>query len=131
MKDTKILIIDADKEVRGVIKHFLENEGYTVDESVDGNEALEKFATNNYSLILMDVMIPLTDGWTVCGKIRERSSVPIIILTARDEEYAKLLGFELGADDYVTKPFSPKEGRDNGLIAVCRTLQISTANWLY
>ena len=109
MKDTKILIVDADKEVREVIKPFLKNEGYIVDESDDGDEALKNFAVNNYSLILLDVMIPITDGWMVCKKVREYSSVPIIILTARDEEYAKLLGFELGADDYVTKPFNPKE----------------------
>lgn len=109
MKVTRILIIDDDKEVRRVIKQSLLNEGYLVDESADGSEALKKFAASKYSLVLMDVMLPITDGWTVCRKIRECSCVPIIILTARDDEYAKLLGFELGADDYVTKPFRPKE----------------------
>lgn len=109
MKETRILIVDDDKEVREVIKLFLNNEGYSVDESGDGSEALKKFAVNKYSLILLDVMLPITDGWTVCKEVREYSNVPIIILTASNEEYDKLLGFESGADDYITKPFSPKE----------------------
>lgn len=109
MKDTKILIIDGDIEVRRVIKQFLAGEGFTADESGDGSEGLNKIAANNYSLVLMDVMMQTMDGWKVCKRIRECSNVPIIILTARDEAYDKLLGFELGADDYVTKPFNPKE----------------------
>ncbi|ACV64866.1 two component transcriptional regulator, winged helix family [Desulfofarcimen acetoxidans DSM 771] len=109
MKNIKILIVDNDRNVRDVIKLLLVNEGFTVDESGDGNEALDIFSIHNYSLISLDVMLPGLDGWTVCKKIRERSNIPIIILTARDEEYAKLLGFELGVDDYITKPFSPKE----------------------
>ena len=76
---------------------------------MDGKEALTKFSEGQYSLILLDVMMPEIDGWTVCRKIRQESAVPIIMLTARGEEYDKLFGFELGVDDYITKPFSPKE----------------------
>lgn len=109
MNELKILVVDDEDKMRQVIKIFLEKEGYIVDEALNGLEAIKKNEYNKYSLILLDVMMPEIDGWTVCRKIREESSVPIIMLTARSEEYDKLFGFELGVDDYITKPFSPKE----------------------
>jgi len=109
MKDLKILLVDDEGKMRQVIKIYLEREDYIVEEAMDGKEALTKFSEGQYSLILLDVMMPEIDGWTVCRKIRQESAVPIIMLTARGEEYDKLFGFELGVDDYITKPFSPKE----------------------
>ncbi|SKC47502.1 response regulator transcription factor [Maledivibacter halophilus] len=109
MKNSKILVVDDEEKMRKVIRIYIEKEGYGVEEASDGKEALNKIDSIDFSLILLDVMMPKIDGWTVCRKIRENSSVPIIMLTARGEEYDKLFGFELGVDDYITKPFSPKE----------------------
>lgn len=109
MSNVNILIADDEDKMRQVIKIYLEREGYKIEEAINGKDALEKFETASFSLLLLDVMMPEIDGWTVCRKIREESSVPIIMLTARGEEYDKLFGFELGVDDYITKPFSPKE----------------------
>ncbi|SHJ86302.1 response regulator transcription factor [Paramaledivibacter caminithermalis] len=109
MQHIKILIVDDEEKMRRVIKIYLEKEGFIVDEACDGKEALEKFDMTQFSLVLLDIMMPEIDGWSVCRKIRNESSVPIIMLTARGEEYDKLFGFELGVDDYITKPFSPKE----------------------
>lgn len=109
MSNMNILIADDEDKMRQVIKIYLQREGYTIKEATDGKDALEKFKTTPFSLLLLDVMMPEIDGWTVCRKIREESSVPIIMLTARSEEYDKLFGFELGVDDYITKPFSPRE----------------------
>lgn len=109
MHDITILVVDDEEKMRQVIKIYLEKEGYTVEEACNGKEALERVNSSNFELILLDVMMPEIDGWTVCRKIREESSMPIIMLTARSEEYDKLFGFELGVDDYITKPFSPKE----------------------
>ncbi len=109
MENYKILVVDDEAKMRDVIKIFLQKEGFLVDEAGDGSEALSKFNSSDYSLLLLDVMMPMIDGWTVCRKIRENSEVPIIMLTARGEEYDKLFGFELGVDDYIIKPFSPKE----------------------
>lgn len=109
MSNINILIADDEDKMRQVIKIYLEREGYKIEEAINGKDALEKFETASFSLLLLDVMMPEIDGWTVCRKIREESSVPIIMLTARGEEYDKLFGFELGVDDYITKPFSPKE----------------------
>lgn len=104
-----ILIADDEAKMRNVIKIYLEREGYTVLEACDGEEALDKFYSKDISLVLLDVMMPKIDGWTILRKIRQESSTPIIMLSARGEEYDKLFGFELGVDDYITKPFSPKE----------------------
>lgn len=109
MENYRILVVDDEAKMREVIKIFLHKEGFLVDEACDGSEALKKFNNSNYSLLLLDVMMPMIDGWTVCRRIREDSQVPIIMLTARGEEYDKLFGFELGVDDYIIKPFSPKE----------------------
>jgi two-component system response regulator ResD len=109
MGDIKVLVVDDEEKMRQVIKLYLQKEGYLVEEASDGTEALEKINLANFSMIILDIMMPSIDGWTVCREIRKSSSVPIIMLTARGEEYDKLFGFELGIDDYITKPFSPKE----------------------
>lgn len=131
MNEIKILIADDEERMREVIKIYLNREGYIVEEAKDGKDALDQFEKHEFSLILLDVMMPKIDGWTVCRKIREESSVPIIMLTARSEEYDKLFGFDLGIDDYITKPFSPKEAvaRIKALLRRCKkTHTIDEAN---
>lgn len=105
----RILIVDDEDRIRDMIKEYISIEGYIIDEASDGVDAISMFKLNNYSLIILDVMMPKIDGWTVCREIRKTSRVPVIMLTARGEEYDKLFGFELGVDDYIVKPFSPKE----------------------
>ena len=105
----KILVVDDEILIRDVIKEYLLIEGYDVDEAVDGDDAVSICRTNNYSLIIMDVMMPNKDGFQACREIKAIGDVPFIMLSARCEEYDKLIGFDLGIDDYVTKPFSPKE----------------------
>ncbi|HZJ57305.1 MAG TPA: response regulator transcription factor [Clostridia bacterium] len=109
MDRERILIVDDEELIRDIIKEYLGPEGYIVDEAGDGEEALDLFARNRYSFIILDIMMPKIDGWSVCREIRKTSDVPIIMLSARGEEYDKLFGFELGVDDYLVKPFSPKE----------------------
>jgi DNA-binding response OmpR family regulator len=109
MNEVRILIVDDEELIREMIIEYISIEDYSIDEAVDGVEALNMFKTNTYSLIILDIMMPKMDGWTVCREIRKTSQVPIIMLTARGEEYDKLFGFELGVDDYIVKPFSPKE----------------------
>lgn len=109
MNIAKILVVDDEEKMRNVLKIYLTNEGYTIEEAVNGKEALDKINNDKFDLILLDVMMPEIDGWTVCRKIREESLIPVILLTARGEEYDKIFGFDLGADDYITKPFSLKE----------------------
>jgi len=106
---TKILIADDESDIREVVKVYGELNGYVVDEATDGLEALDKVKANTYDLVILDVMMPKLDGFSTCRKIKETTSIPIIMLSARTEEYDKLFGFELGVDDYVVKPFSPKE----------------------
>ncbi len=101
----RILLVDDEKLLVKGIKFNLENEGYAVDGAYDGASALAMFRENNYDLIILDLMLPLLDGLTVCRKIRESSNVPVIMLTAKSEGSDKLIGFEYGADDYITKPF--------------------------
>lgn len=101
----RILVVDDEQLLVKGIKFNLENEGYTVDGAYDGASALAMFRENNYDLIILDLMLPLLDGLTVCRKIRESSNVPVIMLTAKSEGSDKLIGFEYGADDYITKPF--------------------------
>lgn len=105
----KILVVDDEKSIVDILKLNLQNEGYTVFEAYDGEEAVLKATNLDPDLILLDVMLPKLDGFSVCKKIRETSAVPILMLTAREEEVDKVLGLELGADDYVTKPFSVRE----------------------
>lgn len=109
MQSVNVLLIEDETRIREMIKDYLENEGFQVFEAENGAVGLEKFKASVHSIIILDVMLPGIDGWTVCKEIRKSSNVPIIMLTARSEEYDKLFGFELGADDYLTKPFSPKE----------------------
>lgn len=104
----KILVIEDEKKMRRLVSDYLKKEGYIVDEAPNGSDGLEMFLNSNYDLIILDIMMPEMDGWTVCRRIREESKVPIIMLTARSEESDELFGFELGADEYVTKPFSPR-----------------------
>ena len=105
----KFLIVDDEELIRDVIKEYLLLEGYEVDEAKDGNEAVEKALAKDYSLIIMDIMMPHKDGYQACKEIKAHKDVPFIMLSARGEEYDKLIGFDIGIDDYVTKPFSPKE----------------------
>lgn len=107
--DKKILIVDDERPIVEILKINLQKENYIVFEAYDGEEAVSKALTVNPDLILLDVMLPKLDGFSVCKKIREKSSVPILMLTAREEEVDKVLGLELGADDYITKPFSVRE----------------------
>lgn len=109
MAREKILIADDEERIRDMIKEYISLEGYDITEASDGIEALNFFKQDEYALIILDVMMPKMDGWSVCREIRKNSHVPIIMLTARAEEYDKLFGFELGVDDYVVKPFSPRE----------------------
>lgn len=108
----KILIAEDEANFRKLIGEYLKSEGYHYIEAKNGKEAIDHFETHGdeaFDAVLIDVMMPMVDGWTVCRTIRETSNVPIIMLTARGEEYDKLFGFELGVDDYMVKPFSPKE----------------------
>lgn len=105
----KILIVDDEALIREVIKEYLLIEGYEVDEAADGEEAVKKALEKDYTLIIMDIMMPHKDGYQACKEIRAKKNTPFIMLSARGEEYDKLVGFDLGIDDYVTKPFSPKE----------------------
>jgi two-component system response regulator ResD len=109
MSESKVLVVDDEKRMVELVKLYLEKEGFIVDEANDGQRALDMVKQNKYNLIILDLMLPVVDGWTVCKEIRKNSDVPIIMLTARGEEFDKVLGFELGADDYVVKPFSPRE----------------------
>lgn len=109
MQKVKVLIIEDESRIREMLREYLENADFQVAEAENGIHGLEKFKEEQYNIILLDVMLPDIDGWSVCREIRRNSDIPIIMLTARGEEYDKLFGFELGADDYITKPFSPNE----------------------
>lgn len=109
MNSAKILIADDEEGIRNMIKEYMSLENYQLTEAVDGMDALNHFQKERFDLIIVDVMMPKLDGWALCREIRKSSRVPIIMLTARGEEYDKLFGFELGVDDYVVKPFSPRE----------------------
>ncbi len=105
----KILVVDDESRMRKLVKDFLAREGYTVLEAGDGMEAMDVFyEEKDIALVILDVMMPKMDGWQVCREMRESSKVPIIMLTARSEERDELQGFELGVDEYISKPFSPK-----------------------
>ena len=106
---SKLLVVDDEFQIRQIIKKYAEFEGHTVEEAVDGMEAVEICRKNTYDLIIMDVMMPELDGFSACKEIRKFTNTPVIMLSARGEEYDKIHGFELGSDDYVVKPFSPKE----------------------
>ena len=122
----KILVADDEQKIREVIKEYAEFEGHEVYEAVDGMQAVEMVRTGDYDIVILDVMMPKLDGFSACKEIRKIKNVPVLMLSARGEEYDKLFGFEIGADDYVVKPFSPKEvlARINAII---KRNQTSTA----
>lgn len=105
----KILVVDDEKPISDIISFNLENEGYAIEKAYDGEQALEVFEKSQPDLVILDLMLPKMDGLEVCREIRKQSAVPVIMLTAKDSEIDKVLGLELGADDYVTKPFSNRE----------------------
>ena len=110
MKDKQtILVVDDDPNIAQLVKLYLEKEGYEVNVETRGDDAVNAFQKNPPSLMLLDVMLPGMDGWQVCRAVRQTSSIPIIMLSAKDETFDKVLGLELGADDYITKPFEGKE----------------------
>ena len=109
MEKLKILVVDDESRMRKLVKDFLVKSNFEVLEAGDGEEALNKFYDiKDIALIILDVMMPKMDGWQVCREIRQYSRVPIIMLTAKGEEQDELLGFDLGVDEYISKPFSPK-----------------------
>ena len=109
MEGKKILIVDDEKNIRNVIKEYAKFDGFETFEAEDGMQAVEMCRTQDFDLIIMDIMMPKLDGYSAVREIRKTKQIPVIMLSARGEEYDKLFGFELGVDDYVTKPFSPKE----------------------
>ena len=118
MDKVNILVCDDDKEIVDAIEIYLQQEGYHVIKAYDGEQAIEQLEKNDVQLLIMDVMMPRLDGFSACKEIRKFKNTPILMLSARTEEYDKLFGFEMGVDDYVVKPFSPKEvlARINAII---------------
>src|SRR6266850_712522 len=119
-KTTRILLVDDEQPVQKLLSYPLEKEGYEVVPALDGQEALSSFEEGQFDLVVLDIMLPKIDGLEVCRRLRARSSVPIIMLTAKAEEIDKVLGLELGADDYITKPFSLREFRSRVKAALRR-----------
>jgi len=105
----KILIVDDEVNIRKVVREYAEFEGYEVEEAEDGMQAIEIIKKKDFDLIILDIMMPRLDGFSSCKEIKKHKDIPVIMLSARGEEYDKLFGFEIGIDDYVVKPFSPKE----------------------
>ena len=105
----KVLIVDDDKNICDLLRLYLEKEGYSVILSHDGEEAVVKFNALKPDIVLLDVMLPGLDGWQVCREIRKKSNIPILMITAKSDTFDKVLGLELGADDYIVKPFDSKE----------------------
>ncbi|MGI8315404.1 response regulator transcription factor [Halobacillus mangrovi] len=108
-KEGKILVVDDEERIRRLIKMYMERENYEIDEAEDGEEALMKAIQNDYDVILLDLMLPGKDGIEVCKELREKKATPVIMLTAKGEEANRVQGFEVGTDDYIVKPFSPRE----------------------
>ncbi|MBP2240722.1 two-component system response regulator ResD [Cytobacillus eiseniae] len=108
-KEVRILVVDDEERIRRLLKMYLERENYIIDEAEDGNEAVSKALGNDYDVILLDLMMPGKDGLEVCREVREKKATPIIMLTAKGEEVNRVQGFEVGTDDYIVKPFSPRE----------------------
>ncbi|MBQ3565664.1 MAG: response regulator transcription factor [Oscillospiraceae bacterium] len=123
-----ILIVDDEANIRRVVREYAEFEGYNVTEAENGMEAVNLCRENDYDLIIMDVMMPRLDGYSACKEIHKTKSIPVIMLSARGEEYDKLFGFEIGVDDYVTKPFSPKELMARIKVVIKRNAQSATAS---
>src|SRR5690625_4559061 len=108
-EEQTILVVDDEERIRRLIRMYLERDNFAVDEAEDGEEALELALENDYSVILLDIMMPKMDGIEVCEKLRKEKNTPVIMLTAKGEESNRVQGFEVGADDYIVKPFSPRE----------------------
>jgi two-component system response regulator ResD len=108
-KNVKILVVDDEERIRRLLKMYLEREDYVIEEAEDGNQALSMALENDYDCILLDLMMPGKDGIEVCRELREKKSTPVIMLTAKGEEVNRVQGFEVGTDDYIVKPFSPRE----------------------
>ena len=106
---TKVLVADDDKNIRELVRLYLQNEGFSVTEARNGENCMEEFGKDDFDLVILDIMMPVMDGMQTLKEIRKTSNVPVIMLTARGETYDKVIGLELGADDYVVKPFDPKE----------------------
>lgn len=106
---SKMLVVDDEEKIRAVVREYAEFEGFDVSEAKDGMEAVSLCRSNDYDIIIMDIMMPKLDGYSACKQIRKVKDIPVIMLSARGEEYDKLFGFETGIDDYVVKPFSPRE----------------------
>lgn len=109
MANRTILVVEDEEPVQQLVKLYLEKEGFAVDMAFDGEEAVKKAKATHPDLILLDIMLPEMDGWEVCKELRKTMSTPIIMLTARGDEFERVMGLELGADDYISKPFSPRE----------------------
>src|ERR671924_2183765 len=119
-RTTRILLVDDEQPVQKLLTYPLEKEGYEVVQALDGQEALSAFEKQPFDLVVLDVMLPRMDGLEVCRRLRAKSRVPIIMLTAKAEEIDKVIGLELGADDYITKPFSMREFRSRVRAALRR-----------
>jgi DNA-binding response OmpR family regulator len=119
-RSARILLVDDEQSIQTLLSYPLRKDGYEVVQAVDGREALDRFAEQAFDLVVLDVMLPQLDGLEVCRRLRARSAVPIIMLTAKAEEIDKVVGLELGADDYITKPFSMREFRSRVKAALRR-----------
>lgn len=136
VKDINILIVEDEAKIREIIKTYARKEQFQVYEAENGRDAYDRLDERDYQMIILDVMLPDTDGWTILRKIRKEKNIPVIMLTARSEEDDKLLGFDLGADDYVTKPFSAKELmariktvlKRNHVVTIGEVLEIGSLN---
>src|ERR687889_373740 len=117
----RILLVDDEQAVQTLLTYPLRKEGYEVVPALDGQEALDRFAEQRFDLVVLDIMLPKLDGVEVCRRLRSRSQVPIIMLTAKDDETSKVVGLEIGADDYITKPFSVREFRSRVKAALRRS----------
>ncbi|QFJ55427.1 response regulator transcription factor [Pseudobutyrivibrio xylanivorans] len=123
----KILVVDDEEKIRSIIRKYGEFEGYEVAEACDGMDAIEKVRENSdYDIIIMDVMMPELDGFSACSEIKKIKDIPVIMLSARGEEYDRIHGFEAGVDDYVVKPFSPKELMMRVKVVTSRTKPVET-----
>ncbi|MBP3892122.1 MAG: response regulator transcription factor [Solobacterium sp.] len=127
----RILIVDDEKNIREVVREYALLNEYEVDEASDGAEAIQLVRKNAYDCVILDIMMPKMDGFTACKQIKAIQPVPIIMLSARQEEYDKLLGFELGVDDYVVKPFSPKELMARVKVVLDRTYRTDSKKMVF
>ncbi len=127
---TRILTVEDDERIRTAVRLALEDEGWTVDEAATGEDAVSLFQSNPADVVLIDIMLPGMDGFELCRSIRRTSDVPIVMVTARDDTHDVVAGLEAGADDYLTKPFAPKElsARIRALLRRIRTTEVETAN---